>query len=130
MIKPSTEAENEFIHQRLKGYNRQFWHCLREYNFHMEENDEIAAGIVAGSTFETLEIEFLFVEEKYRGKGYGHRLLCYTEEKAKSDGIKHALLNTYSFQAPGFYIKEGYRELFRIEKALGEFTQHFFWKDL
>ncbi len=101
-----------------------------EYRFHIEEEGEIIAGIVAGSCFETLEAESLFVDEAHRGKGHGRRLLRYAEEKGKAAGLKHVLLNTYEFQAPGFYQKEGYRQLFQIEKAFGEYGQYFFWKDL
>ncbi len=72
----------------------------------------------------------MFVEEPYRKKGYGHKLLRHVEEQAKADGLKHVFLNTYSFQAPGFYEKEGYRQLFKLENAFGEYSQYFFWKDL
>ncbi len=130
MIKRSAEADSERVHQRLRAYNRQFWRNLRDYDFHIEENGELIAGIVAGSSFGTLEIEFLFVEETYRGKGYGRMLLRHVEKRAKADGLKHVFLNTYSFQAPGFYEKEGYQQLFKLEKAFGEHSQYFFWKDL
>ena len=130
MIKHNTREMNELIHQRLRAYNRQYWRCLRDYNYHIEKNGELIAGIVAGSSFETLEIEFLFVEEQYRKQGYGHALLRHVEELAKADGLKHVFLNTYSFQAPCFYEKEGYRQLFKLENAFGEYSQYFFWKDL
>lgn len=130
MIEPSTEAESKLVHQRLRAYNRPFWRERRDYHFHIREGGELIAGIVASSAHGTLEVEFLFVDEQYRRRGYGRQLLRYTEERAKSDGLRHILLNTYSFQAPGFYEKEGYRLLFQIEGAFGEHSQYFFWKDL
>ncbi len=130
MIKRSAEADSKKIHKFLQEYNQQFWQELRDYNFHIEEDNKIVAGIVAGSSFKTLEVEFLFVDKSHRGKGYGHQLLRYAEEKAKSDGLGQVLLNTYSFQAPGFYEKEGYELLLQIEHAFGEFSQYFFRKKL
>ena len=130
MIKHSAEADSEKVHKLLQEYNQQFWQDLRDYNFHIEEDHKIVAGIVAGSSFKTLEVEFLFVDKNHRGKGYGHQLLHYAEEKAKSDGLGQVLLNTYSFQATGFYEKEGYELLLQIEHAFGEFSQYIFRKKL
>lgn len=130
MIKHSSGAEKEQVHQLLKAYNRYFWQNLADYSFHIEEEGRIIAGIVAGSSFETLEVEFLFVDEDHRGRGHGRALLRCAEEAARADGLKQVLLNTYSFQAPGFYKKEGYQLLFRIENAFGEISQYFFRKEL
>lgn len=130
MIQRSSKEESEQVHQLLRGYNRQFWRGLHDYDFHIKEEGRIVAGIVARSCFETLEVEFLFVDEGYRRRGYGHKLLRHVEEAARADGLKQVLLNTYSFQAPGFYEKEGYSLLFCIENAFGEYGQWFFRKEL
>jgi GNAT superfamily N-acetyltransferase len=130
MVKPSSEALQEEVHRRLREYNRPFFRDQEDFSFHVERDGQIVAGIVAGSTYQTLEVEFLFVDEAYRGRGLGSLLLRTAEERARDAGIRHVLLNTYSFQAPGFYPKEGYTELFRIDNCLGPHSQHFFWKDL
>ena len=49
----------------------------------IEENGELAAGIVAEAVFDTVEVEFLCVKETCRGKGYGRTLLEYVEDRAK-----------------------------------------------
>ncbi len=130
MIKISTQADCERVHARLREYNHKFYGKVEDYNFHIEIDGEIAAGIVAASTFDTLEVEFLFVEEKYRGQGLGSKLLEHAEALAKANGLKRVLLNTYSFQAPLFYRKLGYTELFRVEPCFGEHSQYFFMKAL
>ncbi len=126
----STSEQNDDIHQRLRAYNRRYMRDFRDFSFHVEDDGRMVAGIVAGSTFRTVEVEFLFVDEDFRGRGLGSALLRKVEEDARAAGMEHVLLNTYSFQAPGFYRKMGYTQLFAIDPCLGEYAQHFFWKDL
>ena len=126
----SNEAVQEQIHQLLREYNRPFWGEKADYSFHAEKDGQIVAGIVASSTYDTVEVEYLFVQEDLRGQGIGSSLLRQVEEAAKRDGKSRVLLNTYSFQAPGFYQKMGYRLLFAIEPCLGEYGQYFFLKEL
>ena len=98
----------------LRKYNRQFISDFKDYNYHISENGKIVAGVVAGSTMDTLEVEYLFVDKAHRGMGLGSKLLRYVENLAFQDGIKHVLLFTYSFQAPEFYKSLGYTQLCEI----------------
>ncbi len=129
-ILPSDARDNEDIHQRLRRHNRLFMRDIVDYSFHIEENGAIVAGIVAAGTMDTLEIEFLFVDEAHRGRGLGGKLLRYVEDRARAAGLKRALLNTYSFQAPDFYLKKGYARLFRIDPCFGEYSQDYYMKTL
>lgn len=129
-IVKSGEADCERVHARLREYNHRHFGVVTDYSYHIEKDGEIAAGIVAASTFDTLEVEFLFVEEKYRKQGLGAELLCHAEALARANGLARVLINTYSFQAPGFYKKLGYTELFKISPCFGEYSQYFFMKQL
>lgn len=115
---PSSEQDNRYIHQQLRQYNRQFMRDFKDYSFHIKQDGQIVAGIVAASTMDTLEVEFLFVEEGCRGQGLGRLLLEQAENLARQDGCKRVLLNTYSFQAPGFYRRMGYELLASRTPAL------------
>lgn len=130
ILHQSTDADQELIHAKLRAYNHRFWRNTHDFSFHIEHDGKIIAGIVASATFETLEVEFLFVDEEFRGRGLGAQLLHTAEDRARAAGARHASLNTYSFQAPKFYPKQGYRQLFCVERCLGPYSQYFFWKDL
>ena len=70
---------------------------------------EIAGGLIGETHWGWFYINLMFVKEELRGRGFGHRILTLAEEKARQSGAKHAYLDTFSFQAPDFYEKHGYR---------------------
>lgn len=69
---------------------------------------EIVAGLIGATYWGWLEIDTLWVAESLRGQGHGRALLRMAEEEARRRGCAQAMLTTYSFQARGFYEKEGY----------------------
>jgi GNAT superfamily N-acetyltransferase len=101
---------------------------LKEYNLsNREESKNVPLGIfyedaqgkkLAGLTGETfgnwLCIHYLFVEDHLRKDGLGSKLLEVAENEARNRGCKYAFVDTFSFQAPEFYIKHGYNEVFTL----------------
>jgi ribosomal protein S18 acetylase RimI-like enzyme len=69
---------------------------------------EIAAGLMGKIYYQWLFIELLWVAEQLRGQGHGSLLLNTAEEHARACGCRESWLDTFSFQAPGFYEKNGY----------------------
>ncbi len=129
-IRASDERDNDTVHQLLRAYNRRFMRDFHAYNFHIMDKDTLVAGIVAAGVFDTLEVEFLYVAEDMRGRGLGSRLLAHVEDAARKDGLRRVLLNTYSFQAPGFYEKHGYQRLFAVSPCFAEYRQYYYVKTL
>jgi GNAT superfamily N-acetyltransferase len=62
-----------------------------------------------------LWVQALAMPPALRGQGWGARLLATAETEARARGCVGVRLDTYSFQARGFYLKQGYREAGRIE---------------
>lgn len=77
---------------------------------HVARNEQgVIVGGVSGFTYlSTLEVEFLWVDEAYRGQKIASRMLADMERRARDAGCQLAHLTTYSFQAPLFYQKQGY----------------------
>jgi len=69
----------------------------------------VAGGLIGATYWDWCYIELLFVKEGLRGQGYGRQLLALAEAEAVRRGARNAYLDTFSFQAPEFYARQGYR---------------------
>lgn len=73
---------------------------------------DAVSGEVLGGLWGRTELGLLFVETFFlpggvRGRSLGGRLLSAVEAEAKRRGCKRAVVETSSFQAPGFYERHG-----------------------
>lgn len=67
-------------------------------------------GGLGGNTYwGWLYISVLWIHADYRVGGIGTELLRLAEKEAKRRGCKFAHLDSFTFQAPGFYKKHGYK---------------------
>jgi len=73
-----------------------------------DESGTIVGGAYGYTYFSSLCLEVLWVSEANRGQNIASRLLLEVENEAKEAGCVIAHTTTYSFQAPQFYIKNGY----------------------
>jgi ribosomal protein S18 acetylase RimI-like enzyme len=62
-----------------------------------------------------LHIDLLFVPEAMRGSGTGRTLMSQAEDEAIRRECRGVWLDTFSFQARGFYEKLGYTVFGEIE---------------
>jgi GNAT superfamily N-acetyltransferase len=76
--------------------------------FVRDDADAIVAGIAGWIWDDCLHIEYLWVCEGRRGRGYGTRLMGMAERAGRARGCREAMLDTHSFQAPDFYRRLGY----------------------
>jgi predicted N-acetyltransferase YhbS len=65
-------------------------------------------------SFDWLLINWLWVAEPYRKIGIGSRLLLGAEAAARERHCRGVYLDTFTFQAPQFYARHGYREFGRL----------------
>jgi ribosomal protein S18 acetylase RimI-like enzyme len=72
-------------------------------------DEEIVGGVIGATYWDWFYISLMWIREEFRGRGYGQRLLTMAEDEARQRGAKNAFLDTFSFQAPGFYEKYGYQ---------------------
>jgi len=130
-IAPATDEEvrSGELGRRLRHFNYQY---VGEYpqeqaiRLNARDAEGKLVGGVRGLVFlGWLRIEVLWVEETARHKGLGSRLLGQAEDQAKALGASNAALETFEWQARGFYLKKGYEEFARVENyAKGFYLVH------
>jgi ribosomal protein S18 acetylase RimI-like enzyme len=72
-------------------------------------DQKIVGGLIGETHWDWFYINLMWIKEELRGQGHGKRLLTLAEDEARQRGAKNAYLDTFSFQAPGFYKKFGYQ---------------------
>ena len=77
-----------------------------------------------------LLIDLVSVPESMRGQSIGERLMRMAEEVAQKKNCTGIWLETFSFQAPGFYQKLGYSEFGRLAAYPPGRTRLYYQKSL
>jgi GNAT superfamily N-acetyltransferase len=81
----------------------------RELNIGLRASEkELVGAVMAGIAWDWLMIDRLWVHKSLRRQGLGSQLLVEVERKAVAMGCKHARVDTFDFQARGFYERNGY----------------------
>lgn len=79
------------------------------YTFIAKENGNTLGFITGHSYYKEVYISDLIVFEEHRNKHIGSKLMQAVEEHFKDRGFENMNLTTYSFQAPEFYKKCGFK---------------------
>lgn len=130
------ETEKQYIRRRLIEYNAE--HVPEKLKSKYEEinlaiKDEagkVLGGLLGVVCWNWVEVDILWVDPAYRKQGYGNRLLTQIEQIAAEQNCTFIKLNTFSFQAPEFYRKNGYVEYAALENAPTGSTHYYFKKDM
>jgi GNAT superfamily N-acetyltransferase len=87
-------------------------------------------GLTARIGYTRMFVELLFVPEHLRGTGIGRQLMERAEDVAREHGCTGIWLDTFTFQAPGFYQKLGYSVFGEIRDYPPGFSRFFLHKPL
>ena len=84
-----------------------------ELTVRIENAGELVAGVSGWTWGQAAGIGMTWVHDGYRQKGLGSALLGAFEDEARRRGCTHVFVTSFTFQAPDFYQRNGYRETFR-----------------
>jgi ribosomal protein S18 acetylase RimI-like enzyme len=76
---------------------------------------QCVGGALARTWGAACELQQLWVDEPWRGRGLGSELVRLVEAEARARGCVSVYLDTFSFQAPGFFRRLGYVTALTIE---------------
>lgn len=132
-VTDAPRAEDEaFVIEQTRAYNRRYTERdVRVLCVFARAADGTLVGGLTGMTYwQYLEVSYLWVSEAHRGAGHATKLMRAAEDEARARGCRHALVDTFSFQAPRFYERVGYREFGRLPGFAGKHDRHFLHKEL
>ena len=128
------QKDSEYIRKKVIEHNLSklpdnVKHPVKNISFILRDDGGAILGGITGTVFwHHLHIDFLWVDESLRGKGYGKELLVKIEDVARENKCNLIQLDTFSFQAPDFYQKYGYEVVGVIKEHPIKESQQFYLK--
>ena len=133
LVLDPTQNELHEVSAALAAYNRQaaIPPNAQALTILVRDADAHVVGGLRGETYwDWLFVDTLALRDEARDLGLGSRLLAMAEQEAITRGCHSAYLDTFSFQALPFYLKQGYEVFGTLENYPGEHTRYFLRKAL
>ena len=126
-------AASQELWKGLLRFNRQQagpLHHQRTVLCARDAKGRLLGGLIMQSYWRETYIELLWLSERARGAGTGAKLIAEAERRARRRGSRVVHLNTYSFQAPGFYEAQGYRRFGAVSGSPRGARRYYYMKRL
>lgn len=98
--------------------------------FLKDKNKKTVGGIIVTILWNGIEINSLWVKESLRGKGLGKKLVEVGEKEGVKRGCTIIYTNTFTWQAPQFYEKLGYKPYGKLDNFPTGNALTYFYKNL
>jgi GNAT superfamily N-acetyltransferase len=113
-----TDTDEAVIQGGLADYNElktgyRDWRPLAALLRDPETGDTLG-GMIGRTSYGLLFIDLVYLPQIMRGQDIGSRLLQKMEQEGARRGCKSGFLYTVTYQAPGFYERNGWIEFGRI----------------
>ena len=127
------QEQVEDIEERLEDFDESYitYKMDGEIQIGIEDDGKLVAGLDACITnFKILYVSTVFVDEEYRRKGLGARLMREMEKRAAAMGANMIRLDTYDWQGKEFYETLGYECVGHYDNKEDGFSEYFYLKKL
>ncbi|OGM59575.1 hypothetical protein A3A75_05885 [Candidatus Woesebacteria bacterium RIFCSPLOWO2_01_FULL_39_10] len=105
-------SEGLLAHHAKNGHPRK----SEKYSIFLKStNGKVLGGVIVTFLWNGMEVNSLWVDDSISRQGWGRKLMTAVEEEAVKRGCTIAYINTFSYQAPGFYEKLGYKLYGKLE---------------
>ena len=119
VTKDGKQNDIDEIHEMLRSYNRRYREAAEKIPlgvFYEDESGRKLAGLTGETFGNWLCINYLFVADDLRKQGIGTKIVLSAEDEARKRNCKYVFADTFAFQAPKFYEKLGYKEVFSLNE--------------
>ena len=94
------------------------------------DRNQVVGGLLGATYWGWLSIDDLWIDKAWRRKGVGQQLVQMAEQEAINRNCLKSQVKTWSFQAKGFYIKQGYQVTGTLEDYPAGMTLYWMFKSL
>ena len=125
------EDQVEDIESRLSSFDENYITYKMDgcIQIGVEEDGKLIAGLDACITaFKILYVSTVFVDEEFRRKGIGARLIREMEKRAIAMGVDTIRLDTFNWQGKEFYEALGYQCVGHYDHSGDGYSEYFFLK--
>lgn len=127
------EEQVEDIESRLSSFDENYiTYKMDGYiQIGVEDDGKLIAGLDACITaFKILYVSTVFVDEEYRRKGIGARMIQEMEKRALAMGVNTVRLDTFNWQGKEFYETLNYQCVGQYDNTEDGYSEYFFLKRL
>jgi GNAT superfamily N-acetyltransferase len=96
----------------------------------VRDRGAVQGGLWGATGWGWLYIQLLWLPEELRGGGLGRKILRRAEDEARARGCRAVWLDSFGFQAPGFYERHGYTVFGMLADYPPGHRRYFLRKDL
>ena len=127
IIKRNIADTYRLILKKLKTYNVSKINDYKKKHliFSYYNRKKLIAGLCAYQVLGVFYIDLLWVDEAYRHQGLGSKILKAAENYAIKNKALYIRLNTGSFQAPKFYLKNNYKQFAKLPIVTANKKKHY-----
>ena len=135
MTTQHTDEDREYVCENLIAHNVKNTQGLLkkpgiDINLYLKNGEKVIGAILCDSFNLCLYIDVMWIDESYRGKGYGKALINQVEIIAKENGCIFSHTSTFSYQSPEFYKACGYEIFAELRDYPDGIIQYFLKKKL
>ncbi|MDP2871805.1 MAG: GNAT family N-acetyltransferase [Bacillota bacterium] len=115
MTRHGDTQESDYVRQRLYALDGENTSgALEHVNLYLRDADgTLCGGLLGQQYWNCMFIDILWIEPRFRGMGYGRRLMSEIEAIARARGLDLLHLDAQGLEVPGFYTKLGF-EMFGV----------------
>ena len=126
-----TNEEYKFVCDNLYKHNVERTSGPRiDISFVMKDGTKIIGGCFCNTFSKCLYVDVMWLDEAYRGHGYGKLMISQAEKIGKENGCVFSHTCTFSYQSPEFYKACGYEVFAEIRDYPDNVIQYFLKKAL
>ena len=101
-----------------------------DINLYLKDGDKPIGAILCDTFNLCIYIDVMWIDEAYRGRGFGKALISQAEYMAKNNGCLFSHTCTFSYQSPEFYKACGYSVFAELDDYTDGIIQYFLKKKL